>query len=111
MTAKSAAELWGQYLLLSKEMLRFLHANNIDEFLELHRQRVEVFRQMKAAGLQALKATDEGRATLPQLKPVDMQIIYGAKAWLNKSRRQTALVKGYGGIKGAPAGVIFNREM
>ena len=54
--------------------------------------------------------TAECAAMKEQIKPMDMQIMYKARTWLNKSRRNNAQVRGYDVTGyGANAG-LFSRE-
>ena len=49
---------------------------------------------------------------IEKIKPLDMQLLYLAKAWLNKSRRQTAQVQAYNFTAESlnPLGNIVNRK-
>ena len=47
---------------------------------------------------------------LEQIKPLDMQVIYKAKSWLNKSRHQNATVRAYDLQSLNPVGNILNRK-
>ena len=50
------------------------------------------------------------QALFEKIKPLDMQIIYKAKSWLNKARRKNLAVRSYdiNGLK--PVGHLFNQE-
>ena len=104
-------ELWRMYLELSREMLKFLKEDDIDRFLDLEEQRARVFEKMEECSIEAFKVTQEGRTLAEEIKPVEMQIIYNAKAWLNKSRTQHETVRDYEVRGFNPSGHLVNREM
>ena len=118
MSADAMAELrrlWQLYLTLSQELLKFIDRQDIDEFLVLVEQREQVVQAMQAQPAESMAAwrrTPECAALLREIKPLEMQIIYKAKAWLNKSRRNTAQVHAYELTAGRlnPLGNIVNRK-
>ena len=109
--AQAPEELWRLYLELSREMLKFLKEDDTDRFLDLDEQRAAVFRRMEACSIDAFKVTQEGRVLLEQLKPIEMQLIYNTKVWLNKSRTQHETVRDYEVRGFNPSGHLVNREM
>ncbi len=91
--AKTNFEL---YYMLTQELLKFIDKNDIDEFLELERQRNELIARMKSLPeTEEYRKTAECQALVARIKPLDMQALYKAKAWLNKSRQQNATVHAY----------------
>lgn len=107
--------LWALYRTLSQELLKFIDRQDVDEFLALAEQRGRVVDGLKALPdgvVQAFRATPEAQALQQEIRPLDMQIVYKAKAWLNKSRRQNAMVKSYDLTTEhlSPLGNILNRE-
>ena len=107
----SLAENMQAYFLLSEEMLKFLKEDDVDRFLELERQRAVIFERMEEQELDAFKATGEGQALLERLKPIEMQLIYSTKVWLNKARAQNDTVRSYEGRGFNPSGHLLNREL
>ena len=102
---------WQLYLTLSQELLKFIDRNDIDEFLELERQRSIVVDRMKAMPeTEVFRQTRECRELVAKIKPLDMQIIYKAKSWLNKSKQQNATVRAYDLQSFDPVGNIVNRK-
>ena len=85
---------WQMYLTLTQELLKFINKEDIDEFLDLVRQRNII----------------ECQELVQKIVPIDMQVIYKAKAWLNKSRRQNATVHAYDLQDINPIGNILNRK-
>ena len=111
---QQAKENWDMYYMLTQELLKFINQQDIDQFLELEKQRNSVVERMKALPeTEDYRKTAECRALVAKIKPMDMQIIYKAKAWLNKSRQQNASVHAYDlqgmqGIQGL--GNILNKK-
>jgi hypothetical protein len=62
--------------------------------------------------VEAYRATPECQAIQQEIRPLDMQIVYKAKSWLNKSRRQNAMVRSYDLTTEhlSPLGNILNQE-
>ena len=115
MSAKSAMEQakanWEMYYTLSQELLKFIDKQDIDEFVELTQQREAVVTRMQALPeTEAYRKTAECQALIERIKPLDMQIIYKAKSWLNKSKRQNATVHAYDLQEINPLGNIFNKK-
>ena len=92
---EEARNLWRKYVILTQELLKFIDKKDIDTFLELVPQRSQLIDMIKALPPNNFRQTDECRAMIEEIKPMDMQIMYKARAWLNKSRRQTSTVKAY----------------
>ena len=111
---KQASVLWNKYLTLTHELLKFISKDDVDTFFELVNQRDKLIEMMKALPENNFRDTDECKAMIEQIKPLDMQIMYKARAWLNKSRRQNNTVRAYDltGTAGAftGRGTIFNRK-
>ena len=111
---EKAHSLWRKYLTLTNELLKFISKGDVDTFFELVSQRDKLIELIKALPENNFRDTDEFKALVEQIKPMDMQIMYKARAWLNKSRRQNNTVKAYDltGTAGAFAnrGTIFNRK-
>ena len=110
-TLKKAKANFELYHMLTQELLKFIDKNDIDEFLELERQRSELVDRMKALPeTEVYRKTEECQQLVQRIKPLDMQVIYKAKAWLNKSRQQNATVHAYD-LQGTNAlGNILNKK-
>ena len=108
---KKAKADWELYYVLSQELLKFIDKQNVDEFLELVQQReVLVQRMRECPETEEYRKTEECQALIAKIKPIDMQVVYKAKAWLNKSRRQNATVHAYDLQAINPLGNILNRK-
>ena len=102
---------WQLYLVLTQELLKFINKEDIDEFLDLVRQRNIIVERMKALPeTESDRKTPECQELVQKIVPLDMQVIYKAKAWLNKSRRQNAKVHAYDLQDINPIGNILNRK-
>lgn len=105
-----AAALWHKYEVITQAMLKFMQAENIAEFTALVDQRGRLQQQLEALGTCSYPHTEPGQALYQRLQPLDMQIRYQAKRWLNQNRHRSEVVDGYG----QPAGFIghvFNRDL
>lgn len=103
-------ELWERYLMITKELLKFIKEEDIDTFLDLVDQRQQLMEMMKKVPNPTFAKTPAGEAMIEQIKPMDMQIMYKARSWLNKSKRNNMAVKSYDITGFVPAGNVFNRE-
>ena len=102
---------WDMYYVLTQELLKFIDRQDIDQFLELERQRNTVVERMKALPeTEEYRKTAECRDLVARIKPLDMQIIYKAKAWLNKSRQQNASVHAYDLQSIGGVGSLLNKK-
>ncbi len=102
---------WQMYYTLTQEMLKFIDKDDVDEFLEIERQRGELVERMKALPeIEDYRRTEECKELVQKIKPLDMQVIYKAKAWLNRSRQQNASVHAYDIQNMNSLGNIFNKK-
>ena len=109
-TEEEARELWQKYYMLSQELLKFMGRENIDEFLELVNQRTQILDELEALPDTEYRKTAECQALFEKIKPLDMQTIYKAKSWLNRSKRKNMAVRSYDVTGEMPLGNVFNRK-
>ena len=110
-TLKQARTLWQKYFALTKELLKFSDQKDSELFMELVDQRDRLIEKMKALPKNDYRESEECKKMIEQIIPMDKQIIYRAKAWLNKSRRQNSAVRSYDLIESATLrGTVFNRQ-
>ena len=108
---KQARSLWQKYFTLTKELLKFSDQTDSDIFLDLVDQRERLIEKMKALPANDYRDSAECKALIEQIVPLDKQIIYRARAWLNKSRRQNNTVRSYDLVGAAELrGVVFNKK-
>lgn len=105
-------ELWEKYWIVTQELLKFIKAEDIDGFLDLVNQRQKLMEMMQALPEeeQDFRRTPESDELREKIKPMDMQIMYKARTWLNKSRRNNEVVRGYGDGDFGTRGGRFSRN-
>lgn len=108
--AEKIKALWLTYFSLSEEMLKFIERENIDVFLQLFGQREKIQELLEKQGSCDWPQTAEGQALYQKIKPVDMQIQYKARVWLNKSKHKNEVARAYDTLGSQPAGHVFNRN-
>ena len=93
----SEEELWERYAGVTKELLKLINQQDIDVFLTLVDQRQVLLERIQAIPEEerVFGKTPECQQLRDEIKPMDMEIIFKARTWLNKSRRQTTQVQGY----------------
>ena len=108
---KQARILWQKYFALTKELLKFSDQKDSELFVDLVDQRERLIEKMKALPQNNYRESEECKELIEQIIPMDKQIIYRARAWLNKSRRQNNTVRSYDLVGAAELrGVVFNRK-
>ena len=108
---QEARTLWQKYFVLTKELLKFSDQKDPELFMELVDQRERLIKKIKALPENDYRQSEECKKLIEQMIPMDKQIIYRAKAWLNKSRRQNSAVRSYDLIESAELrGTVFNRK-
>ncbi len=90
-----ARKLWQTYLSLTHELLKFIDKKDIDMFLSLVPQRTQLIEKIEALPSHEYRQMDEFKAIAEEIKPLDKEIMYKARAWLNKSKRQNSVVRSY----------------
>ena len=108
---KEARILWQKYFMLTEELLKFSDQQDNELFVDLVDQRERILNKIKALPENDYRETAECKAMIEKIIPMDKQIIYRAKAWLNKSRRQTGMVHSYDLVGAAElCGTVFNKK-
>ena len=106
----AARELWEKYRMLTHELLKFVDADEIDTFIDLVDQREQIVDLLSALPADPYRAGEEWAAFDADVRPLEMQIQYKARAWLNRSRRQNAAVHSYDLTGASPLGSNLNRR-
>ena len=108
---EQAQNLWQKYFALTKELLKFSDQKDQPLFMELVEQRGQLIEKIKALPPNDYRESEECRAMIAQMIPMDKQIIYRARAWLNKSRRQNSTVRSYDVSSSlGTRGTVYNRQ-
>ena len=94
MTAE-AENLWQTYLSITKELLKFINKQDIDTFLELVPQRTRLIEKIEDLPSKEYRKLEKFKAIAEEIKTIDKEVMYKARAWLNKSRRQNSMVRSY----------------
>lgn len=107
---EEAHALWEKYRVLTHELLKFVDADEIDMFIDLVDQREQVVDLLRALPSDPYRTGAEWPALDAELRPLEMQVQYKARAWLNRSRRQNAAVHSYDLTGANPLGSHLNRR-
>lgn len=107
-----ARTLWQKYLSLTKDLLKFINKQDVDTFLELVPQRTGLIEKLEALPSKEYRKLEEFKAIAEEIKTLDKEIVYKARTWLNKSRRQNSMVRSYdlGNSMIGRTSVAFNRK-
>ena len=109
---REAKNLWEKYLFMTRELLKFIDKQEIDLFMEIVAQRARLIELIEALPSQEYRKLDEFKSIAEKIKPIDREVMYKARAWLNKSRRQNSVVRSYDLANGFidRQSVSFNRQ-
>ena len=107
---ETARMLWEKYRVLTHELLKFVDADEIDTFIELVDQRGQIIDLLQELSEDPYRLGAEWEAYDAEIRPLEMQIQYKARAWLNRSRRQNAAVHSYDLTGASPLGGNLNRR-
>lgn len=92
---KAAKNLWTNYLSLTQELLKFIDRQDIETFILIVSNRDQLIKKIDELPSKDYCKLDEFKAIAEQIKLLDREIMYKARAWLNKSRRQNNVVRSY----------------
>ena len=108
---EQARNLWQKYFTLTNELLKYSDQKDQELFISLVEQRGQLIEKIKALPPNNYRESDECQALIAQMIPMDKQIIYRARAWLNKSRRQNSTVRSYDVSSSlGTRGTVYNRQ-
>ena len=108
----AAKILWEKYLILTEELLKFINQQDVETFLSLVPQRDQLIELMEKLPSKDYLQLEEFKKIGEKIIPMDREIMYKARAWLNKSRRQNSVVRAYdlsNSVLGAQS-IAFNRK-
>ena len=92
---ETAKNLWSKYLSMTQELLKFIDNQDIDMFTTIVGQREQLIAKIDELPSRDYRKLEEFKAIADKIKPLDREIMYKARAWLNKSRRQNNMVRSY----------------
>ena len=107
---EEAHALWDKYRVLTQELMKFIDTEEIDTFIARVNQREQVVDLLRALPSDPFREGTEWAALDAEIRPLEMQIQYKARAWLNRSRRQNAAVHSYDLTGANPLGGNLNRR-
>lgn len=107
---EAARALWGKYRILTHELMKFIDAEDIEAFLSLVDQRERIVTLIQELPADKYRGSADWAALEHELRPLEMQIQYKARAWLNRSRRRNAAVHSYDLSEASPLGNNLNRR-
>ena len=87
--------IWQKYFTLTEELLKFINKQDIETFLSLVPQRDQLIELDKKLPTHNYRSMPEFKEMAEKIQPMDREIMYKARAWLNKSRRQNNAVRSY----------------
>lgn len=92
---QEALRLWKRYLSLSKELLKFIDKEDMDTFMMVVKDRGKLVDEIKQLPSTEYRKSDEFKKLGEQIMPLDREIMYKARGWLTKARRQNSVVRSY----------------
>lgn len=92
---RNARSLWRHFFVLTEEMDKFLRQNDIDDFIEMQRQRNIFYERIRGLAGDDYRDSDEWRQQVERYRPLESAMMAAARAWLNKSRTQNARIRSY----------------
>lgn len=108
---EQARDLWTKFYVISQEMLKYIEQDNIDMFLPQLEQRLQVQRLLEDLGGNAWVKTGDGQELYQKLMPLDRQIHYQARLWLNKVKQNRKASNAYELMASASVGQILNQKL
>lgn len=79
-------ELWQKFSILTDELNKFLGQNNIDQFLELSKQREQIEKMIMSQSETAYIKSEEGQTLLRRVIFLNKAIHIAGEKWLNGAR-------------------------
>lgn len=92
---KVAKKLWTDYLDLTKELLKFIDRQDIDIFMVIVEHRQHIVEKLEKLPSHEYRHLKEFKEIAKTIMPLDREIMYKARGWLSKSRRQNSVVRSY----------------
>ncbi|WP_196598639.1 hypothetical protein [Pectinatus frisingensis] len=107
---RQAAVLWEKFYILTKEMYRFIKKSDIDMFLNLLNQRLELQKQLENLNNKTYHKTEAGHDLIVKINPINTKIHALAQSWLISHRNLNNKVHSYD-MATMPSGNFFNKKL
>lgn len=107
-TDAQAAALWQSFSTLTQEMYRFIKKGEIDMFLNLLNQRLDLQKKLEQLNNTTYHKTEEGHKLIASLNPLNIKIHALAQTWLISHKNHSNKVHAYDAMK--TAGNFFNKK-
>ena len=91
----TAKNLWSNYLSLTQELMKFIDRQDIDTFMMIVEHRQNLIKKIEELPSKDYRKLKEFKEIADKIQPMDREIMYKARGWLNKSRRQNSVVRSY----------------
>ena len=91
----TAKNLWSNYLSLTQELMKFIDRQDIDTFMMIVEHRQNLIKKIEELPSKDYRKLKEFKEIADKIKPMDREIMYKARGWLTKSRRQNSVVRSY----------------
>lgn len=95
MSAKSANDLWGDYLFLTKEMGKFIARQDFELFFELTEQRERLQVMIDQTDDDVFKRTDQGRQVAAEIRRQNQVITNRLRSLLNSAKQEHTVNQAY----------------
>lgn len=107
---EQARDLWGKFYVISQEMFKYIEQDNVDLFLQLLEQRLQVQGLLEQLGKTSWVKTEAGQELYQQLMPLDRQIHYKTRLWLNNVKKNRKASNAYELLAQSSVGQILNQQ-
>lgn len=91
----TAEVLWGKFLVITQEMLKFIEKKDIDMFLSLLDQRLKLQGKIEKLKDKSYHLTPAGKQVIQQINTLNEKIQVLVQKWVNNSRQQQHIAKAY----------------
>ncbi len=107
---EQSAVLWNRFLMLTQEMQKFIMKDDVDMFLSLLEQRINLQKEIEKLGVTGFEQSEAGQVLGEKIKALCIDIQCKSQIWLNRAKGQERKVSAYGslGYGNNHAGVNFN---
>lgn len=98
--------LWRKYAFYNREMVKFIQKDDIDMFLMLRDQLIEVYGEIEAAPKDGYTETEEGKALGAEMHTNLRFLQLAVQRWINDAKHRRVVSDAYGGLGIPDAGAF-----